>query len=420
MKMLKSIKWYIVFSLIFITAVAAVPLSAHTIQYMNVDYDLQNGRTIFTYKVTSSGGQGGGLSHWVYEWCNEAHIFDTDPDYTEYGNDPTTEYSGMKWEVNDWEEGDFEIYTIIFDGIWPVDPNGARIAFKDGNGNSYTTVPGPACITTLGSLGDYVWVDTNMNGIQDSGENGKAGVTVNLYLKQGGNDIPVGQEITDATGFYEFTDLAAGTYFVKFTLPSGYAFSPKDQGGDNTKDSDANTSTGQTDNISLGEGVTDRTWDAGIYQKSKIIIKKVTDPSGSSQSFDFDGEIDVSLTDGQTSSKFVIPGTYTVNEVVPSGWTLTDIEITDPNGNSTKNVADGSVTFDVQAGETVKAVFYNRQDAQIIIEKQTDPDGSDQEFDFDGAIDVNLTDDQSESRTVAPGTYSVNEVVPGATVLDSL
>ena len=31
------------------------------------------------------------------------------------------------------------------------------------------------------SLGDYVWLDTNGNGIQDDGDTGINGVTVNLY-----------------------------------------------------------------------------------------------------------------------------------------------------------------------------------------------------------------------------------------------
>jgi len=195
MKILKSVKWYVVLSLIVITTVAAVPLSAHTITYDDVSYDWQNSRTTFTYTVTSSGGQGGGLSHWVYEWCEEAHIFDTNPDYTEYGNDPTTGYAGMKWELNDWEEGDNQTYYITFTGIWPVDPNGARIAFKDGNGNTFTTVAGPACITSLGELGDYVWVDSDMDGIQDSGESGKSGVLVekNVFACEQGAGITYGK-----------------------------------------------------------------------------------------------------------------------------------------------------------------------------------------------------------------------------------
>ena len=31
------------------------------------------------------------------------------------------------------------------------------------------------------SIGDYVWLDTNGNGIQDGGEMGKAGVSVELF-----------------------------------------------------------------------------------------------------------------------------------------------------------------------------------------------------------------------------------------------
>ncbi|MEJ2627974.1 MAG: SdrD B-like domain-containing protein, partial [bacterium] len=150
----------------------------------------------------------------------------------------------------------------------------------------------------------------------------------------------------------------------------------------------------------------------------KIIIEKQTTPDGSTKEFDFNGSIDTNLKDNQTSSKQVGVGTYKVNEVVPAGWTLTNITVND--GNSTVDIPNGEVTFNVEANETVKAVFYNRQDATIIIEKQTDPDGSPQSFDFDGEIDVNLTDGQSQSKTVVPGTYSVNENVPAGWTLTDI
>jgi hypothetical protein len=47
---------------------------------------------------------------------------------------------------------------------------------------------------------------------------------------------------TGANGQYQFTNLKPGVvYVVKFTTPSGYQPSSVDRGGDDTKDSDANT-----------------------------------------------------------------------------------------------------------------------------------------------------------------------------------
>ncbi|WP_429885934.1 SdrD B-like domain-containing protein, partial [Geoalkalibacter halelectricus] len=87
-----------------------------------------------------------------------------------------------------------------------------------------------------GSIGDFVWNDLNQNGIQDAGEPGIAGVTVNLYM---GGEL-VQSQITDANGFYLFTGLCAGDYEVlvdETTLPMGFVASPCEQGMDPALDS---------------------------------------------------------------------------------------------------------------------------------------------------------------------------------------
>ena len=64
-----------------------------------------------------------------------------------------------------------------------------------------------------------------------------------------------------------FNDLNAGDYVVGFepsSLPSGFVFSPQDQGSDDTKNSDANTTTGKTNVITLQQGEKNMTIDAGI------------------------------------------------------------------------------------------------------------------------------------------------------------
>lgn len=121
------------------------------------------------------------------------------------------------------------------------------------------------CTPLKGSLGDKVWLDANENGIQDSGESGVSSVTVKLYS---GISL-LKTTTTDASGMYLFSDLTAGSYQVEFVLPSGYLFSPKDQGSDDSKDSDADVITGKTITISLATGQNDLKWDAGIYRDCK-------------------------------------------------------------------------------------------------------------------------------------------------------
>ena len=113
------------------------------------------------------------------------------------------------------------------------------------------------------TLGDFVWNDIDADGIQDAGEPGIAGVTVFLYTENG---ALVDSTITDMHGLYSFTYFPLGEYYIEFSLPSGYRFSPKDQGADEAKDSDADPVTGRTDIAVFSPEQYDTSWDAGMYQ----------------------------------------------------------------------------------------------------------------------------------------------------------
>jgi hypothetical protein len=118
-------------------------------------------------------------------------------------------------------------------------------------------------------LGDYVWNDTNKNGVQDADELGVPGVTVTLQKADG---TPVGSPVlTDATGKYEFPNLPDGTYKVCFDIKNmpaavaDYQVTKPDQGGDDAKDSDADVATGCTPTTTLGvDKPEDLTLDMGL------------------------------------------------------------------------------------------------------------------------------------------------------------
>jgi hypothetical protein len=118
-------------------------------------------------------------------------------------------------------------------------------------------------VTPPASLGNFVWLDTDKDGIQDGGEMGIPSVTVELY-NCAGNSLMKSQ-LTAADGSYLFSDLAPGDYYVKFYAPDGLVFSPADQGSDDALDSDAGAM-GQTVCTTLSPGETDLTWDAGLYK----------------------------------------------------------------------------------------------------------------------------------------------------------
>ena len=127
------------------------------------------------------------------------------------------------------------------------------------------------------SIGDRVFADQNANGIQDAGDAGIAGITVNLLV----DGAIVTSTATDDQGFYQFTNLTPGTeYVVQFPTDNGFVVSPQDQGGDDTVDSDANPTTGLSDVIVLASGEMNTTVDAGYYETGSIGDRVFVDANG--------------------------------------------------------------------------------------------------------------------------------------------
>lgn len=113
-----------------------------------------------------------------------------------------------------------------------------------------------------------------MNGIQDPGEAGLPTVQVTLYRADG---TLVATTITDGSGFYRFSGVNAGEYFLLFTPPNPagepYVLAPVDQGdqfGGGVMDSDVNPATNQSALFSLAPGESNLTWDAGFYAPMRI------------------------------------------------------------------------------------------------------------------------------------------------------
>ncbi|MFZ4057254.1 MAG: SdrD B-like domain-containing protein [Ferruginibacter sp.] len=120
------------------------------------------------------------------------------------------------------------------------------------------------------TLGNKVWRDDDKDGVQDASEPGVAGVTVEL-LDGSGNPVLSGgvavKATTDANGNYLFANLAPGTYQVRFSnIPTGFAFTSPDLGGNDATDSDVNTVTGKTPTVTLVAGQNYVDFDAGIVQ----------------------------------------------------------------------------------------------------------------------------------------------------------
>jgi len=198
----------------------------------------------------------------------------------------TTDASGL-YEFDDLVPGDYFVQFTKPTGYDKASPSTAGSA-SDPTDSDADATTGVTNVTTLdsgendptwdagfyklASLGDKVWWDLNEDGIQDAGEPGIKGVTVTL---KDGSGTTIATDITDANGDYSFTDLEPGNYSVVFTKPNNdWTISPKEQGTDDAKDSNADTATGQTDTTTLSSGEDDDTVDAGMSIPSSYTITK--------------------------------------------------------------------------------------------------------------------------------------------------
>jgi protocatechuate 3,4-dioxygenase beta subunit len=125
--------------------------------------------------------------------------------------------------------------------------------------------PGPG-----GTIEGRAWGDTNLNGIQEPGEAGFGGITVSLF--NGSNSL-IGTTVTDATGHYRFAGLSAGSYQVGFASGPGRVFAPRDQGPDDSVDSDVDPITGRSAVIVITPAGESFDLDAGLIGGGAVVIE---------------------------------------------------------------------------------------------------------------------------------------------------
>ncbi len=124
-----------------------------------------------------------------------------------------------------------------------------------------------------GFIGNRVFSDDNGNGIHDNGEEGFGGVRVTLTgAGQDGSigtadDVTVGSQVVGDSGYYGFSNLAAGNYKVTFSeIAPGFGLTDANVGGNDVIDSDADPMSGMTGVIALAPAEFKPTVDAGIVK----------------------------------------------------------------------------------------------------------------------------------------------------------
>ena len=286
-------------------------------------------------------------------------------------------------------------------------------------------------------IGDYVWNDKNANGVQDIGENGISGVTVNLYNNA---NSKVATDVTDANGNYDFTNILPGTYTIEIVKPSGYVNSLKRQGSDEAVDSNINPATSKSDSFTILSGGSDLTIDAGLYKKA-IIGDFIWDDLNANGIQDT-GEIGIPgvtvkllnrfgtfITSVNTDSN----GLYRFNDLDPSSYYIEVVKPTGYQHLSAKNQAgnllkDSDLNSDLKSDEitvisndtnlSIDAGFYKVASLGDFIWCDKNADGIQNagETGIEG-VTVNLLDSAKvkigSTTTNASGFYQFTDLIPG-------
>jgi uncharacterized repeat protein (TIGR01451 family) len=257
------------------------------------------------------------------------------------------------------------------------------------------------------TIGDFVWNDSNANGIQDSGESGIKGVTLTLTGTNGAGVSVTDHATTDSSGKYLFTE-APGTYTVtvdssNFTGSGalvGYNASPTLQGSDRTVDS--NVSGGGTSPATLAGGSSDLSVDFGYYKNVTIgdFVWNDTNANGIQDS-------------GESGIKNV---TLTLTGTNGAGVSVTDHATTDSSGKYLFTEAPGTYTVTVDSSNFTGSgalVGYNAsptlQGSDRTVDSNTNPSGtspgtlaggsSDLTVDFGYYVPVTGTPDLAITKT---------------------
>ncbi len=295
-----------------------------------------------------------------------------------------------------------------------------------------------------GTIGNRVWYDLNNNGLQNSGEPGVAGVTVELFTNSG-DKLKI--TATDNDGYYLFNNLEVGKgYIVKFSsTPEGFTFVAPNVGLDPTIDNNANGA-GLTNIVVLANvpNATDSTVDAGLFKANIAGLSGKVWSDDDLDGLQTAGEkflsgltvnllnstgaiIATAFTDGNGAYTFnnLAPGTYSVNIIKPVN---TEFTLQYVGADSTIN-SDVFTTTGTTAAITLVAGDYKKNNDAGIITQQlatlgdyvwNDQDGDGiQDTTEPGVPGVLVTLYDASNNPIASaitdgnGAYQINNIPPG-------
>lgn len=161
--------------------------------------------------------------------------------------------------------GDME-QDVDLDLTVPVETPSPTASATSTPTTSPSSTPTPTPTPEPGSIGDRVWLDSNLDFMQSPQEEGIAGIVFELLSIEDGTETVVATTVSDANGNYLFSDLAPGQYVVRLheDVNRDWVAVPMFGGSDPALDSDINPVTLRSEVITLGSGEVNDGIDVGL------------------------------------------------------------------------------------------------------------------------------------------------------------
>jgi uncharacterized repeat protein (TIGR01451 family) len=210
-----------------------------------------------------------------------------------------------------------------------------------------------------GSIGDFVWIDTDGDGVQDPGEAGYDGATVTL------SGTASGSAATAGGGAYLFDGLVSGDYAVTITVPAGYSLS-----------------TPGTVNVALAPGQDFLDADFGLVPPAPII------------------DLEVTKTVDPLAVEVGSPATFTITVVNQGPDPATGVELTDvlPGELTLIGSATAKGTFDETSLSWTVGDLAVGESATLTMTVTVDEAGS-----FTNAVEVTAADQEDVDSVPGDG-----------------
>ncbi len=358
---------------------------------------------IFMTKLTDANGN--------YSFCN----LDAGEYFVEFKDVPTGNKITQKDQGgSDWSDSDAN----------PSNGKTDVIALKAGEINDYMDMgfyDDGSTPSNKANLGDFVWLDLDEDGVQDKGESGVEGIKVTLY---DATDKVVETKTTDKNGQYMFENLTPADYYVIFTVSSEYKVSPKNSGGDDKIDSDADDS-GKSDMVKLIAGATTSTVDIGLYKNGATIGDKVWFDANDNGVIDSDEsgvqDITVTLYNADTNQQVGVAtktnatGDYHFTGVVAGKYYVIFSGLSDKQMFSGKNGVDANgktQIFTLSNGQNIDTVDAPIKEAGVLSAKDDTAKG---ETGKSVKVDV-LANDTKGKYNIVPSSVKIVSLPSGATL----